>query len=94
MAETVEQWKPALSPTIEGEVVSLGTGSSEYGEFPLVTIRTTSGDYSVAGFHAVLRRQLDEASLDAGDNIRIEYKGKGVSKKGREFHNYELVRLT
>lgn len=89
-----DKWVPSEMPVVEGEIVSINQASSEYGPFQTIELRTATGtNYSVAAFHAVLKRQVEEAGLEPGDTIRVEYLGKGTSKKGREFNNYDLTRL-
>lgn len=89
-----DQWKPSEMSMVEGEITEISEQTSEYGPFQVINLRTATGDvFGVATYHAVLKRQVEEAGLEPGDTIRVEYLGTGTSKKGRTFHNYDLTRL-
>lgn len=96
MADPI-RWEPykdqSQSKEIEGEVVELNKGESEYGPFDIITLRQGDGElYSVAAFHTVLKRQVEEAGLEPGANIKVEYQGLKQGKV-RAYHSYNLERF-
>lgn len=81
-------WNPEVEPEIVGEVVDISEGESEYGTYPLVTIKTASGrDVSIHCFHTILKRdiqrRIDNNGLKVGDMLAVVYKGRGVATGGR-----------
>lgn len=94
MADEV-RWEPTKDQSqtkrIEGEVIELGTGQSVHGGFRTIKVKASDGTvWSVAAFHSVLKRQVEEAGLTPGDAIVVEYLGMQKSKNDRDFHNYQL----
>jgi hypothetical protein len=89
-----ETWNPqedGTAPKLVGTVVSLTTGSGDYGEYPVVTVSNDQGIHRFYAFHGVAKSQLEQSGAQPGDKIGIAYKGKRVSGAGNEYHNYVIV---
>jgi hypothetical protein len=86
-----ESWQPNPGDDLEGEVVATGTGTSQYGDFPWVTIRKKDDtDVLLNGFGAVLQRTLP--TLKVGDKVLILYGGlQKAGNSGREYKAYEVL---
>lgn len=95
--QDVKGWLPNDGDKIAGTVVDITTGSSEYGEYPLVTIQTPSGKLvGLHCFHQVLRndieRKIEKGKLLEGYSIAVAYKGEGAAKEGRNApHMYRVA---
>lgn len=64
----------------EGEYVDQKTG--EFPQIPHVILEDAAGEYwSVVGFRAVLRGEIDKAKPEVGDTFAALYKGQQESKK-------------
>lgn len=100
--EYAEAWGGArgddLRPgtSIEGRIVSIETGMSNYGKYPILTIQPDEGDAkAVHCFHTALRSQLARVKPKVGAEVGIMYLGtqrqkakvRGVS----DYHNYRVI---
>lgn len=87
--QDVMAWRPQDgNPQIGGTVTDISEAGSDFGTYPLLTIRTPSGKYvTVHAFHTVLQNELNRriasGRLKVGDTIAIAYKGEGEAKAGR-----------
>jgi hypothetical protein len=83
-----EPWKPAPGDRLVGEVTDLSERENEYGSYPIVTVRTNSGDeFAFHAFRTVAKNELAKARPQVGDKIGIAYHGKPAGK------DYELYRV-
>ncbi len=93
----VKGWLPKPGSKLFGTVTDISTGTSEYGEYPLLTIQTpTSRLVGLHCFHQVLRneieRKIKSGRLDVGDMIAVAYKGEGEAKGGNNApHVYRVA---
>lgn len=90
-------WLPKPGDKIYGTVSDLTTGTSDYGEYPLIIISTPSGRLvGVHAFHQVLRneieKKIEQGRLNIGDQIAVAYKGEGEAKGGNSApHMYRVA---
>jgi hypothetical protein len=78
-----EAWRPQPGDKLIGAVVDLGSRTTEYGTYAIVTLRTEAGDeVAVHAFHAVLAREFQKRPPRLGERLGIKYLGK--SEKGYE----------
>lgn len=94
--KTIDGWRPEPGQKLAGKVADLGMGTSEYGEYPLVTVETSSGKLiGVHCFHQVLRNEIDrkiaQGRLQIGDEIAFKYFGEGEAKGGNNAPNMYRV---
>jgi hypothetical protein len=83
-----EAWRPKPGAKVIGEVIDVDTRTTEFGVYPMITIRTDGGDeIAVHGFHTVLRNELAKRPPRLGERLGIKYLGK--HDKGYE--NYRVV---
>lgn len=89
--EFAEGWKPEPGDVIKGVVEDLSLAYSEYGNYPVVTIRTDDGSVAVHAFHQTLRGKLEELQPVKGDTIGVKYYGE-VKPEGakRSYHKYRV----
>lgn len=93
----IKGWMPNDGDKIAGKVVDITDGSSEYGEYPLITVETPSGKLvGVHCFHQVLKneveRKIKRNLLQIGWNIAIAYKGEGAASGGKNApHMYRVA---
>jgi hypothetical protein len=88
-----EAWRPNPGDTISGYVVKVAAADGDYGPYPVVTVRTTQlpqgeVDVAVHAFHDMLRSELADRQVQAGDQITITYLGKHPEK---DYHGYRVV---
>lgn len=85
-------WEPEAGDSLIGTVVGLATRSGDYGDYPVVTVRTPAGAYiEVSGMRSVLREKIYEKDLQVGDEVGFKYEGEKESKKGTKYHSYRVV---
>lgn len=89
-------WKPEEGDVLEGVIMSIDTGTNEYGTYPIVTIQQADGTSQAAhAFHAALRSQLARVRPTLGQKIGIKYLGKQAAKNptpGRsDYANYRVI---
>lgn len=91
LLEAVERplvgWLPKSGDVLIGKVLDITDGTSEYGDYPLLTVETPSKNLvGVHCFHLVLKndiqRRIDKGRLKIGDRIAIKYSGEGEAKGG------------
>ena len=71
-----EGWRPEKGEKIAGTVAGMVMVKGQFGEYPMVTIRTSEGEeMAVHAFHSSLKKQLKEAEPRLGDDILIAYDG-------------------
>lgn len=92
-AEAADGWRPEPGSRVGGTVVAISTGGirSQYGSYPLLTLRQTNGEFiKVHAFHDVLRNALRSKMVGEGDDVLIRYEGP---KQGDDFtyENYTVV---
>jgi hypothetical protein len=88
-----EAWRPNPGDTISGYVVKVAAADGDYGPYPVVTVRTTQlpqgeVDVAVHAFHDMLRSELADRQVQAGDQITITYLGKHPEK---DYYGYRVV---
>lgn len=85
-------WRPDQDdpPILIGEVISVDTGTSEYGPYPLLVIRDEAGnEKAVHAFHTVLRNELVRCKPQPGEKIGIKYLGDVDAKPGSPYKTYK-----
>lgn len=97
-APAAEGWRPEPGDTLTGRVMEIDSGSSEFGVYPLLTIRKTNGQEVAAHcFHTVLQNRIEHlietGKLHEGSLISIKYLEQTEStKKGQSgAHIYKVV---
>jgi hypothetical protein len=94
-------WTPNPGDTMMGVITSIKASTpSDYGIYPIVTIKPDDGDELVAlhCFHSLIRNKLLEARPAVGERIAVKYFGEveGKNSKSRggtrdPYHSYSLV---
>lgn len=92
----VEGWRPEPGDKLAGIVTDITEGSSEYGDYPLITVQKKDGTLvGVHCFHQVVRneinRKIDSGRLRIGDLIAFSYKGEGEARNGKNAPNMYRV---
>lgn len=84
-----EAWQPDPGDKLIGEVIDVDTRETEYGVYPIVTVRTDEGDeLAIHGYHTVLKREFSKARPGVGERIGVKYLGKHE----RGYEAYKVVR--
>lgn len=96
--QDVHAWMPKDDDVVFGVLVDTDEASSEFGDYPLITIQTPSGKLvNVHAFHTVLRntinKKLAKGQLKVGDQIAIKYKGEGEATAGKNAPNMYRVAI-
>jgi hypothetical protein len=87
-----EGWRPNAGDKLIGVVIGLESRSGEYGEYPIVSVRTDDGhDLAFHAFHTVARGELEKLPPKLGDRIGIAYHGPHPVK-GYERYRIVIVR--
>jgi hypothetical protein len=95
-----ENWKPHSDPTqpvsVSGLVIDKTErelGFEQQGTAPFLRVLADDGtEWSVAGFHAVLRAELLRTGPHVGDRVGVIYQGEGKAKKDQSApHLYRVV---
>lgn len=86
-------WRPEPGDKLIGTVTRLSTAQSDYGPYPVLTIRQDDGEnLSVHAFHTALRNQLVRQRPDLGQPIGILYAGLNPGKPGgRAYEDYRVT---
>lgn len=80
---TAEAWKPKAGEKLIGAVVDVDSRTTEYGTYPIVTLRTDTGDeLAFHAYHTVAKNEFAKRQPRLGERIGIKYIGK--SDKGYE----------
>lgn len=90
LAARRENWKPVADEShprvVEGLVIDKDErdlGYNQQGTAPFIRVLADDGaEWSVAGFHAVLRAEIMRAGPNIGDRIGVVYQGEGKAKDG------------
>jgi hypothetical protein len=99
LAAPQKAWTPTREPDqpnpLSGLVIGLSTQPSDYdqGDVPRIQLLAKDGtEWSVVGFHTLLRRELQAAGPRLYDRLGILYQGEGVAKEGQSApHRYRVV---
>lgn len=95
-----ENWKPHSDLTqpksVSGLVIDKTErelGFEQQGTAPFIRVLADDGtEWSVAGFHAVLRAELLRTGPNIGDRIGVLYQGEGTAKENQSPpHLYRVV---
>jgi hypothetical protein len=95
-----ENWKPHTDLTqpkaVSGLVLELterDLGFEQQGTAPFVRLLADDGtEWSVAGFHAVLRAELLRTGPNVGDRMGVVYQGEGKARENQSApHLYRVV---
>lgn len=95
-----EAWKPhselSQPRSLEGLVIELSErdlGFEQQGKAPFVRLLDDSGtEWSIAGFHAILRSELLRTGPRIGDRLGVIYQGVGNAKENQSPpHLYRAV---
>ncbi|CAN5743296.1 hypothetical protein BH18ACT15_BH18ACT15_11870 [soil metagenome] len=86
-----ESWIPEHDgDTIVGTFVRLDSGTTRYGQSPIVILDTAQGERSVWLIHVVLRNEFKRQQPKAGEPVAVRYLGK---KQGAEGQSYAAYRV-
>lgn len=96
--QDTEAWMPEPGDKVGGTLVDVDEASSDFGDYPLITIKTPNGSLvNVHAFHTVLRntlnKKLAKGMLKVGDQIAIMYKGEGEARDGKNAPNMYRVAI-
>lgn len=87
-----EGWRPKPGDKLIGAVIGLDNRDGEYGEYPIVSVRTDDGqDFAFHAYHTVARSELEKLQPKLGDRIGIAYHGPHPTK-GYERYRIIIVR--
>lgn len=91
--EFPEAWKPSKDgETLEGKVTEIENGFGKSEDLLFWTVETKGGkEYSVLEC-ATLSTARMKQKIIPGDKIGIMYRGEGVSKSGRTFKKFVVVK--
>lgn len=84
----VPAWAPEPNDILAGRIVDVETRSSEYGEYPAITVEKENGEKQV--FHAFRTVALNEVlrlQPAIGDLIAVRYFGVDPEN---DYHNYKV----
>jgi len=84
-------WRPDKedADTLIGEVVSVDLGTSDYGTYPLIVVRSDDGtEKAFHASHTVARNELKRARPQVGQRIGIKYLGKQTAAEGSKYGSY------
>lgn len=98
-------WRPEPGDSLIGFLTEIAVGTSDYGDYPILTLTTANGDRaSVHAFHTVLKDGLIDAQPSIGEELAIKYNGlrlpKGLdektapkvgSKDDPRYHDYRVI---
>lgn len=90
--EYAQGWRPTAGDKVAGAIVDIAATDGGYGIYPIVTLRTDSGEVAVHAFHTVLRRELARRRPSVGDELEITYLGKQAGKPGSAGYDGYRVR--
>ncbi len=86
-----QSWIPeAEGDTIVGEVVRYTTGTTQYGESPVVVLRTADGLRSVWLLSTVLRSQFGKLKPRPGERVGIRYGSERTSASGNAYRDFRV----
>lgn len=73
-----EGWRPTEGDVLVGHVTEIAVGYSQWGQYPILTVRDESSDELVAvhAFHTALSNRLRQLKPRLGERIGIQYKGQ------------------
>lgn len=86
-----EAWRPDKedSKVLIGEIVEISKRSTEYGVYPIVTVRQEDGtEKAIHGLHAVLKNELIRQRPQPGEKIGVRYDGFVATPDGK-YKGYE-----
>ncbi len=85
-------WRPEPGGKLVGTVTDLSEREGYDGDpYPILTVRTESGEYAVHAFHTVLRNELARIRPQVGTELGIKYEGKKATGNGRgTYHSYRV----
>lgn len=88
-------WRPDQDDpdTLIGEVVEIEVGTSDYGRYPILIVRTADGEKAVHGFHSVLQNELMKHQPQVGERVGIKYLGDVPTRPGSKFKSYKGYRV-
>lgn len=87
-----EAWRPDQEDpdTLVGVVADISTNESDYGEYPIITIRQDDGtEKAVHAVHTVLRNELIKQRPQIGERIGIKFLGDIKTKPGSRYSSYK-----
>jgi hypothetical protein len=91
-------WDPNLDDgmNIEGVIEAIDKRTTDYGEYPIITIRTD--DNKAVAVHAarsIIKQDVNELLLKhgmkVGDRFGAFYLGPKTSKTGKTYHDYSVA---
>jgi hypothetical protein len=83
-------WRPEKpGDSISGKLTKVSSRDGGHGEYPVLRIENSRGEWSVHAFHSVLRSELRDLAPKVNDSLTITYLGK-IEKEDRGYHKYEV----
>lgn len=88
-------WRPDQDDPdlLIGEVMEIEVGTSDYGRYPILVVKTEDGEKAVHGFHSVLQNELAKAAPQVGERVGIKYLGDVDTKPGSKYKSYKGYRV-
>jgi hypothetical protein len=84
-----EGWRPNVGDKLIGIVIGIESRTTEFGEYPILTIRTDEGDdFAFHAYHTVAKREIEKLQPRVGDRIGIAYHGPHPT---RGYERYRIV---
>lgn len=84
-----EGWRPEPGDKLKGAVIGLESRTTEFGEYPIVNVRTHEGkDFAFHAYHTVAKLELEKLQPRVGDEIGIAYHGRHPTKA---YERYRIV---
>jgi hypothetical protein len=78
-----EGWRPKPGDKLIGVIIGIEARTTEYGTYPIVTIRTDSGaDFGFRAFRTVARREVEKLKPKVGDRIGRSWKTRPATPAG------------
>lgn len=78
--EFAEAWRPKPGEHLIGTVTGVDERDGDYGAYPVITVRTETGELAWHAFHTVARNELAKLRPEVGDEIGVRYGGKDAEK--------------
>lgn len=90
-------WRPESGNVLSGPILGFRLGSTvEYGEYPVLVIKSDNGPLAFHAFHGVVRERLRELQPKKGDLLTVQYSGKKdrteeeIAAGKKEYHMYYI----
>lgn len=86
-------WRPEAGEEVTGIITDLNMGDSEFGKYPILTLKTEDKEVAIHAFHKILRSELIRIRPKVGHEVTVKY--FGLTEEGGKYGNgYELYKVT